>query len=76
LRSKIPACIFLFSFSENYGILTKSIGGRVHAALVTYKPYFSVASEGKSLQRVDDVCSLGLVPFFRNKRIQVIPNSR
>ena len=67
--ANFPIAIFC-----RYGILAKSPGGRVHAAVFTRKPYSSVAGKGLPLQRVDDVCSLALIPFFSGKRTQVTLN--
>jgi hypothetical protein len=63
-RGKLPAN-FLIAFFRRYGILAKSTGGHVHAAAITRKPYSSVAGKRLPLQRVDDVCSLVLVPFLQ-----------
>jgi len=68
------AANFPVAFLGRYGILTTSIGGHVHAAVFTRKPYSSVAGKGLPLQRVDDVCSLALIPFFSGKRTQVTLN--
>jgi len=67
---------FPIAFYSGYGILAKSIGGHVHAASTTFLPFCSVAGEELPSQRADDVCSLGVVPFFRYKRLQAISNSR
>jgi hypothetical protein len=67
---------FLVAFFRKYGILTKSIGGHVHAAVLAHKPYSSVAGERLPSQPVDDVCSLGLIPFFPGKPAQAVLNLR